>query len=70
MAQADRWFHPSVGFAVGWLNVLHGLFSTPSELVSASILCSFWDNAFPASHQAAYLTSFLVALVLLVCAPP
>lgn len=62
--QADRWFHPSVGFAVGWLNVLHGLFSTPSELVTISILCSYWDTAFPTSHQAAYIVAAFVGLVI------
>lgn len=64
--QADRWFHPSVGFGLGWINVLHGFFSTPSELVTASILCSYWDTAFPPANQAAYIVAFIIAITALV----
>ncbi|RXK42115.1 hypothetical protein M231_00472 [Tremella mesenterica] len=52
----ERFFNPSVGFAMGWQTVYSGIITVPNEIISASILMSFWDDAFPVGRQALYLT--------------
>ena len=41
---AERWLHPSLGFALGWQIIFQYCISTPSEVIAASILISFWDK--------------------------
>lgn len=57
---AERWVNPAVGFALGWQVTIQYCISMPNEMVAANILCSYWDTAFPISHQGAYLTTFIV----------
>ncbi|WVO14408.1 hypothetical protein L204_102041 [Cryptococcus depauperatus] len=56
----ERWFNPSIGFAVGWQVCLQYALLLPSEMISASILISYWDVAFPASHQAGYMIVLMI----------
>lgn len=57
---AERWVNPAVGFAVGWQVTVQYCISMPSEMIAANILCSYWDTGFAVSHQAAYITTFIV----------
>ena len=41
---AERWLNPGVGFALGWQAVFSNVVGLPTELISASILLSFWDT--------------------------
>lgn len=66
---AERWVNPAVGFAVGWQVTVQYCISMPSEMIAANILCSYWDNGFPVSHQAAYITTFIVCGSLVVSYP-
>lgn len=67
---AERWVNPAVGFAVGWQVTIQYCISMPSEMIAANILCSYWDNSFPVSHQGAYLTTFIVLGSLIVSEQP
>ncbi len=58
--KAERWLSPEAGFALGWQVVFSGIISLPTEIISASIVISFWDPEFPISHQAAYITVLLL----------
>ncbi|GFZ52248.1 hypothetical protein JCM24511_10021 [Saitozyma sp. JCM 24511] len=42
---AERWLHPSAGFALGWQAVLSHSISLPNELISATILIGYWDTS-------------------------
>ena len=42
---AERWLHPSAGFALGWLVVFQYVMSLPGEIIAACILVSFWDTS-------------------------
>ncbi|KAL1410422.1 hypothetical protein Q8F55_004433 [Vanrija albida] len=57
---AERWLHPSVGFALGWQGVLGGCVSNASEVVAAAILISFWDTGFSTAHQVGYIIALIV----------
>ncbi|ORY25322.1 amino acid permease/ SLC12A domain-containing protein [Naematelia encephala] len=61
---AERWLNPAAGFALGYQVVFSGIISLPTEIISASILISFWDPAFPISHQAAYITALMIVCAL------
>ncbi|KAL7423301.1 hypothetical protein Q5752_002602 [Cryptotrichosporon argae] len=57
---AERWLNPAAGFALGWQVVFSGIISLPTEIISASIIISYWDPTFPVSHQAGYITALLI----------
>ncbi|KAK8861754.1 hypothetical protein IAR55_002577 [Kwoniella newhampshirensis] len=62
---AERWLHPSAGFALGWQVIFQYCISIPSEIISAGILISFWDKSFTIGHQAAYIiamSAFCIAI--------
>ncbi|WRT66027.1 uncharacterized protein IL334_002978 [Kwoniella shivajii] len=56
----ERWLNPSVGFAVGWQVCFQYCLFLPSEVIAASILISYWDTAFPVSHQAGYMVALII----------
>lgn len=72
----ERWFHPAVGFAVGWQVCVQYCLFLPSEVIAANILISFWDTgerntptlrwtvsspaAFPKSRQAGYMVVLIL----------
>nr|XP_031857118.1 uncharacterized protein CI109_007503 [Kwoniella shandongensis]KAA5524189.1 hypothetical protein CI109_007503 [Kwoniella shandongensis] len=62
---AERWLHPSAGFALGWQVVLQYCISIPSEIIAAGILISFWDDNFSKSHQAAYIIGLSVFCIVI-----
>ena len=41
---AERWLNPAAGFALGWQVLFTNVVSLPTEIISASILISFWDT--------------------------
>ncbi|OCF42838.1 hypothetical protein I317_03315 [Kwoniella heveanensis CBS 569] len=55
----ERWLNPSVGFAVGWQVCFQYCLFLPSEVIAANILISYWDKAFPASHQVGYMIALM-----------
>ncbi|ORY21043.1 general amino acid permease 1 [Naematelia encephala] len=57
---AERWLHPSVGFALGWQAVLSHSISLPNEIISGSILIEYWDANKTTAHTAAYLTVLMI----------
>lgn len=57
---AERWLHPSMGFAVGWQIVFTTFVAIPTEVIASAILISFWDKKFTTAHQAGYMTMFIV----------
>lgn len=57
---AERWLHPSVGFALGWQGVFAGCVSNASEVVSSAIIISFWDTAYTVPHQVGYLLALCI----------
>lgn len=63
---AERWVNPAFGFALGWQVSIQYCISAPSEMIAANILVSFWDEAFPVSHQGAYITAFIVVAGIIV----
>ncbi|KAK9315151.1 amino acid permease/ SLC12A domain-containing protein [Lipomyces starkeyi] len=67
---AERWLHPSAGFALGWMQWYSGVISLPTEIVSASIIIGFWDidpaiDDIPRSHLIAYITVLAVVCSLI-----
>ncbi|WWC88222.1 uncharacterized protein L201_003127 [Kwoniella dendrophila CBS 6074] len=56
----ERWLNPSVGFAIGWQVCFQYCLFLPSEVISASILISYWDQTFSKSHQAGYMIALMV----------
>ncbi|GFZ49100.1 hypothetical protein JCM24511_06850 [Saitozyma sp. JCM 24511] len=57
---AERWLNPCFGFALGWQQVFSGIISLPTEIISASILISFWDTNFTVARQGGYITVLLI----------
>ncbi|KAK9465081.1 amino acid permease/ SLC12A domain-containing protein [Lipomyces arxii] len=62
---AERFIHPSAGFAIGWMQWYSGIISLPIEIVSASVIIGFWDidpaiNDIPRSHMVGYITGLAI----------
>ncbi|RSH87374.1 hypothetical protein EHS25_003283 [Saitozyma podzolica] len=57
---AERWLHPSAGFALGWQAVLSHSISLPNELISATILIGYWDTTMTNAQTAGYLTMLMI----------
>ncbi|KAI1304744.1 putative amino acid permease [Xylaria venustula] len=59
-AYSTRFLHPSWGFAMGWNYALQWMVALPLEIISASIVTTYW-----ASHvnKAVFVTLFLLAIV-------
>ncbi len=63
---ASRWTDDALGFALGWQVWFSGMISLPTEVISASILISYWDENFATpSHQAAYIAVICVLICLI-----
>ncbi|TXT13488.1 hypothetical protein VHUM_00855 [Vanrija humicola] len=61
---AERWLHPSMGFAIGWQIVFTTFVAVPTEVIACTILISFWDKSFTVARQAGYMTMFIVVCTL------
>ncbi|KAI1814597.1 putative amino acid permease [Poronia punctata] len=59
-AYSTRFLHPSWGFAMGWNYALQWLIALPLEVISASIVTTYWNSGL---HRAIFVTIFLVAIV-------
>ncbi|KAK9461438.1 amino acid permease/ SLC12A domain-containing protein [Lipomyces oligophaga] len=62
---SERFIHPSVGFALGYMQWYSAVVSLPTEIVSASIIIGFWDidkvtNDIPRSHLIGYITALSI----------
>lgn len=58
--QAERYIHPSMAFALGYMQLYAAYISLPTELISANILISYW---FDLSMTTAQTAGFLVLLI-------
>jgi amino acid transporter len=59
---AERYIHPSVGFALGWMQWYNHVVSLPTEIISATLIIGFWIEM-----TTARLAGF-ITLLLFLCA--
>ncbi|KAI0393474.1 putative amino acid permease [Xylariaceae sp. FL0594] len=59
-AYSTRFLHPSWGFAMGWNYALQWLIALPLEIISASIVTTYWNANL---NKAIFVTIFLAAIV-------
>ncbi|KAI0437803.1 putative amino acid permease [Xylaria telfairii] len=57
---STRFLHPSWGFAMGWNYALQWLIALPLEIISASIVTTYWNDSL---NKAIFVTVFLLAIV-------
>ncbi|KAH8159893.1 hypothetical protein CIB48_g8355 [Xylaria polymorpha] len=57
---STRFLHPSWGFAMGWNYALQWLIALPLEIISASIVTTYWNDSL---NKAIFVTIFLLAIV-------
>ncbi|KAK7207416.1 amino acid permease/ SLC12A domain-containing protein [Myxozyma melibiosi] len=62
---AERFLHPSAGFALGWMQWYSAVISLPTEIISAAVIIGFWDTDpisgdIPRSHMIGYITALLI----------
>ncbi|KAF7552772.1 hypothetical protein G7Z17_g4099 [Cylindrodendrum hubeiense] len=63
---ANRFYSPSLGFALGWMYWYTFMLAVPLEITAAAIVVEYWDTPVP---LAAWITIFLVVVVALNCFP-
>ncbi|GAW26723.1 putative amino acid permease [Rosellinia necatrix] len=61
-AYSTRFLHPSWGFAMGWNYALQWVIALPLEIISASIVTTYWN---PNINKAVFVTLFLLVIVLI-----
>ncbi|KAI1819202.1 amino acid permease [Xylaria intraflava] len=59
---STRFLHPSWGFAMGWNYALQWLVALPLEIISASIVTTYWNSSL---NKAIFVTIFLLAIVVI-----
>ncbi|GAW18801.1 hypothetical protein ANO14919_082830 [Xylariales sp. No.14919] len=59
-AYSTRFLHPSWGFAMGWNYAFQWVVALPLEIISASIVTTYWN---PNLNKAVFVTIFLLAIV-------
>ncbi|KAI0548606.1 putative amino acid permease [Xylaria curta] len=59
-AYSTRFLHPSWGFAMGWNYAFQWLIALPLEIISASIVTTYWNDSL---NKAIFVTIFLFAIV-------
>ncbi|KAI1365000.1 putative amino acid permease [Xylaria arbuscula] len=59
-AYSTRFLHPSWGFAMGWNYALQWMVALPLEVISASIVTTYWN---PNLNKAIFVTIFLLAII-------
>ncbi|KAI0165977.1 putative amino acid permease [Xylariaceae sp. FL1272] len=59
-AYSTRFLHPSWGFAMGWNYALQWLIALPLEVISASIVTTFWNSGL---QKAIFVTVFLAFVI-------
>ncbi|KAI0526113.1 putative amino acid permease [Xylaria bambusicola] len=61
-AYSTRFLHPSWGFAMGWNYALQWMVALPLEVISASIVTTYWNSNL---NKAIFVTIFLLAIILI-----
>ncbi|KAI8629282.1 putative amino acid permease [Xylariaceae sp. FL1651] len=59
-AYSTRFLHPSWGFAMGWNYALQWLIALPLEIISASIVTTYWNSNL---NKAIFVTIFLLVVI-------
>ncbi|KAI1180536.1 putative amino acid permease [Nemania sp. FL0916] len=59
-AYSTRFLHPSWGFAMGWNYALQWLIALPLEIISASIVTTYWTAHL---NKAVFVTIYLITIV-------
>ncbi|KAK5628168.1 hypothetical protein RRF57_003883 [Xylaria bambusicola] len=59
-AYSTRFLHPSWGFAMGWNYALQWMVALPLEVISASIVTTYWNSNL---NKAIFVTIFLLAII-------
>ncbi|TGJ82718.1 hypothetical protein E0Z10_g6042 [Xylaria hypoxylon] len=59
-AYSTRFLHPSWGFAMGWNYAFQWVVALPLEIISASIVTTYWNSDL---NKAVFVTIFLLAIV-------
>jgi len=57
-----RYIDPAAGFAMGWQFWFQAVMTTPTEIVAASIVISFWDKN--DNHKAIYIAVMLIGIII------